>query len=203
MAVTKKIEIIEQETRCIWDSKGASEIPQDALLDQIRLGNHAAFKYIYKKHYNELCIFASGFTKNDQIAEDLVQNVMIKIWEKKKTISISVSLKRYLYKAVYNQFINYYKKQKKEISMQQELRANVLINLADEDETTIQNKITLINLEIEKLPKRCKEVFIMSKRQGLKYREIAQELNISIGTVEAHITKALKAIRYKLYPDHI
>lgn len=198
MPKTKVIQKIEKVTDSMWDCSGGAPISQNILLKEINNGNKKAFKYLYTRYYNELCIFANGFTKDSYLAEDIVQNVMVSLWEKKKTLTINISVKSYLYKCVYNQFINYCRKIKKEISLKQEIKATTLINFAEDDESITNKKIKLINTEIENLPKRCKEVFIMSKRQGMKYKEISEELSISIKTVEAHISKALKQINLKI-----
>jgi len=198
MMNNKGIQSADLESNYNWDSNDGSPISQSVLLKEINNGSKNAFKYLYTAYYNELCIFANSYTKDADTAEDLVQNVMVSLWEKKKNISITTSIKSYLYRCVYNQFINHYRKVKKEFSLQEELRANILIDFADEDESLTNKKIDLINTEIEKLPTKCKEVFIMSKRQGMKYKEIAEELNISIKTVEAHICKALKKITLKI-----
>lgn len=194
----KGIQSADLESNYNWDSNDGSPISQSVLLKEINNGSKNAFKYLYTAYYNELCIFANSYTKDADTAEDLVQNVMVSLWEKKKNISITTSIKSYLYRCVYNQFINHYRKVKKEFSLQEELRANILIDFADEDESLTNKKIDLINTEIEKLPTKCKEVFIMSKRQGMKYKEIAEELNITLKTVEAHMCKALKKIILQL-----
>lgn len=104
-------------------------------------------------------------------------------------------LKSYLYKATYNRFINYYRSQKKELKLSEELKHEALEYFAVTDDDEIVKKINLVKEGIDRLPKRCKEIFIMNKVQGMKYREIAEELNISIKTVEAQISTGLRLIK--------
>ena len=161
------------------------------LIEALNEGNKLAFKYLYANYYNELCVYANNLSRDNALAEDIVQNVMIKIWNKKPNLNIKVSIKSYLYKAVYNHFVNIYRQKQKEQSYADQMKAKALTYFAEEDSDIIAKKIKLVQIEIDKLPPKCKEVFLLNKLNGLKYSEVAEELGISVKTVEAHIHKAL------------
>lgn len=175
-------------------SKRASKQREESLLRDISLGRIKAFEFLYSEYYNELCVFAQSLVRASDEAEDIVQNVMISLWEKRATLTISKSLKSYLYRAVYNGFVNLYRKKRKEITALHEVRYQAMMVFSELDNSVIEKKMVFLNAEIDKLPKKCREIFVMSKKQGLKYREIAEELQISIKTVEAQMSRALKKI---------
>ncbi|MCF6223332.1 MAG: RNA polymerase sigma-70 factor [Flavobacteriaceae bacterium] len=168
------------------------------LIDSLNEGNKSAFKYLYSKFYNELCAYAKSLSGNAELAEDIVQNVMINIWDRRPNLNIKSSIKSYLYKAVYNHFINTYKQNKKELNFIEKMKADALNYFAEEDDEIIDKKVKMVKLEIENLPKKCREAFLLNKVNGLKYKEVAEELNISVKTVEAHIHNALVKIKKSL-----
>ncbi|WP_232517428.1 RNA polymerase sigma factor [Aquimarina sp. AD10] len=134
-------------------------------------------------------------SRNKQQAEDIVQNVMLNVWKNKEKLNINTSVKNYLYKSCYNELIDSYKKNKKELSYIERIKKETLDFFVEEDSNYIKNRIRLVNIEIEKLPPKCKEIFILNKIQGFKYREIAEQLDISIKTVETHMSKAMSRIK--------
>ncbi|WP_255421924.1 RNA polymerase sigma factor [Aquimarina aggregata] len=150
---------------------------------------------MYEMHYNELCAYIFSLSRNKQQAEDIVQNVMLNVWKNKEKLNINTSVKNYLYKSCYNELIDSYKKNKKELSYIERIKKETLDFFVEEDSNYIKNRIRLVNIEIEKLPPKCKEIFILNKIQGFKYREIAEQLDISIKTVETHMSKAMSRIK--------
>ena len=164
-----------------------------SLLEGIKEGSQSSYKSLYEKYFKPLCHFVQAYTNNQSKAEDIVQQVMLKIWENRDKITISTSFKSYLYRSCYNEFINAYKRGKKTSSLD-----DIVIEAyeeLDEDEQEFEQKISLVRLEIEKLPKKCKEVFVLCKLKGYKYREAAEELQISEKTVEAQISNAMKKLK--------
>jgi RNA polymerase sigma-70 factor (ECF subfamily) len=128
-----------------------------------------------------------------------VQNVFFNLWKNRNKIEITNSISSYLYKSCYNEFINHYKKQQKKVDYLTEFRISAMdFFIEDSIETTNEDKIISIRKAIEKLPSKCKEVFIMIKIEGLKYKEVADNLKISIKTVEAHMTLALRKIKEEI-----
>ncbi|PKV50469.1 RNA polymerase sigma-70 factor (ECF subfamily) [Aquimarina sp. MAR_2010_214] len=151
-------------------------------------------------HYNELCSYIYSLSRNKQQAEDVVQNVMLKIWKNKKKLNITTSIKNYLYKACYYELIDTYKKNKKELNYKEQIKKDALHVFVEEDNDIIKNKINRVQAEIEKLPPKCKEVFVLNKIQGFKYKEVAEQLDISVKTVEAQMSKAMSRIKKALEP---
>ena len=129
------------------------------------------------------------------MAKDIVQEVFIKTYEFRKKLDSNYSIDGFLYRSVYNQFINSYHKNKSLLKIHDEYvkYLNQIIN--ESSESDFDRLIKLIDKSINKLPKKCKEIFKLSKTEGLTNYEIASTLNISVKTVEAQITIAFKKIK--------
>lgn len=149
-------------------------------------------------HYNELCAYVFTLSKDRQQAEDVVQNVMLKIWKNKEKLNITTSVKSYLYKSCYYELIDTFKKNKKELNYIQQVQKETLDVFIEEDEDFVTTQINRVQVEIDKLPPKCKEIFLLNKIQGFKYREVAEQLDISIKTVEAQMSKAMSRIKEAL-----
>lgn len=130
--------------------------------------------------------------KENEEAKDIVQTAFIKLWEKKDQVSIGQSGQYYLYKSVYHLCLNSLRNKKVKEKRTEKLSAAVpsTNNVTDEKETSAR-----VLTAIETLPPKCKEVFLKSRHEGKRYGEIANELNISVKTVEAQMGKALKILR--------
>lgn len=168
---------------------------EDIIIEKLRQGDRDTYRFLFSTYFKILCLYTTSLTKNRFEAEDIVQNVFLTIWRKHDEIIIKTSIKSYLYKAAYNMFINEYKKKRREETFLDQIHQEVLESSMVEEEGNIARKIGWINREIEDLPKKSKEIFIMNKKRGLSYKEIALTLNISENTVESHICRALKRIR--------
>lgn len=160
-------------------------------------GDEDAYDLLMDRYYVLLCNYAFTFTKNHDSAEDIVQNIMVDLWVKRKKIRPDLSLKNYLYKSVYNGFISQYRKQKAVIYLEKK-HFDAVDAIMEFDQEEIQRLIRRVNKEIERLPKKCKEIFLLNKKDGLTHTEISEYLDISVKTVEGHITKAFKILRDKL-----
>ena len=163
------------------------------LLKKLKEGSKEAFRELYTEFYTKLCLYITFFTRNENKSEDIVQEVMTKIWEKRAEIQITGKLKNYLYRASYNEFLNIEKRRKK-FSFLEELAIEAYEELEEEDHL-YPIKLQIIRDEVQKLPPKCREVFIKVKMEGKKYIEVAEELKISPKTVEIHMGNALKRIR--------
>jgi len=134
--------------------------------------------------------------KDEAVSEDIVQEVILKYLKKENSISIKVKLSTYLHRAVTNQAIDYLRKEKRVVKLPIEDQ-----QLAEEETVKTEEQEYLerrVKLALAELPEKCKEVFIMAKIQDMKYKEIAEELGISIKTVENQMGKAFKMLREKL-----
>ncbi|MFV0378160.1 MAG: RNA polymerase sigma-70 factor [Mangrovibacterium sp.] len=174
------------------------------LFRQFKQGDPKALEELFYRTFPRLFDFANRITKDRQVAEDIVQDVFIKIWEKKERIE-SINIEGYLFRLVRNQCLDYIKFIKvisgREIefnSMQKIEELYRIDFIRDQPYLLIQEELKLeIERTIDSLPPRCREVFILSKIEGLKNREIAEQLQISIKNVERHLVRATQAFRQK------
>jgi len=169
----------------------------------LKKGEESSYKQLYNLYYSELCSYAVGLCGRDDLAQDIVQQTIIKFWRNRHKVNIKYSLKRYLFKAVYHQFIDANRKLSKELDFLNELKHKSILEVVDIPKEDIEEKYELIELAINKLPVKCKNVFLLGKKEGFKYREIAVKLNISIKTVEAHMAKALRKIQENIKKNNL
>lgn len=155
------------------------------------------FEIIFKEYYERLCRYAEMILKDADSAEEVVQNTFVRLWEKKDKFKAEISLKSYLYKAVYNSALNEVK-HKQVRNKYMEIKANETPAYDQVNEHGSGELEKQISKALEKLPEQCRVVFKMSRFQELKYKEIAEILNISVKTVENQMGKALKIMRVQL-----
>lgn len=167
------------------------------LAQQLRSGNTKAYDFLMDTYYKSLCIYAYSLTKDYDNAEDIVQNVFVEIWINRKNIKPELSIKSYLYRSVYNKFIDFCRKNKPVIFLEKKV-LEAIDSIVENEEQDLGESIKLIYSEIEKLPSKCKEIFLLNKREGLTHVEISEHLDISLKTVEGHITRAFKILKQKL-----
>jgi RNA polymerase sigma-70 factor (ECF subfamily) len=157
------------------------------------------FEQLFKEHFKSLYSYAYTILKNEAVAEEIVQNVFYKIWAKGRQATIQTSIKAYLYKAVYHDSLNYLK----HLKVRAHYKSQVMHQEKDQA-APASNRVLLKELEgklrdaLNTLPQQCRTIFQMSRFDGLKYQEIADELGISVKTVENQMGKALKLLRVKL-----
>ena len=171
---------------------------ENNLIKELKKGTSSAYLFLVKTYHHKLCVYVYSLTNDTELSEDIVQNVFTKIWSKRKRLKDNFSIKNYLYKSVYNEFIDQYRKKKKVIALEKK-HIDALITIVEDDSKVI-NLVNLVKKEIENLPPKCKQTFLLSKQDGLTNIEIAEYLNISTKTVEAHITKAFSFLRKSLGP---
>jgi len=176
---------------------------QNALLKQISLGDEVAFRQIYHHFYKKLLQFAFALTRNKEAAEELVEDVFIKFWKNKQSAENIRNLKVYLYTATKNTCLNYLSS-KANSNLTKPFDA-INIELAGPphpDQILIYRETyTKIKSAIESLPPRCKMIFKLIREDGLKYKEVTEILNLSVHTVEAQMTIAMRRIAFMLKED--
>jgi len=161
--------------------------------------NEAVFEQLFKKHFRELHAYAFSLLKDWDVAEEIVQSLFLKLWEKNEWSHIQTSIKSYLYKSVYHDSLNYIRRQKVQLKYQTST-AYAMKN--DTDDAAGKLKMSELeqhlNQALGKLPEKCRAIFQLSRFQELKYQEIATQLDISIKTVETHMGKALRILRKEM-----
>lgn len=165
----------------------------------IQSGDEQAFERMFKGHYQSLCSFANSFLGDIDEAEEIVQQVFYSLWTKRNSIEVNSTLKSYLYKAVHNSSLNKIKQGKVRQLYADSYKANADVTTHSTTDIVQGKELeAIINDAIAELPEQCGIVFKMSRFGNLKYAEIANELGISVKTVENHMGKALKLMREKL-----
>lgn len=158
--------------------------------------DEAAYKEIFFTFYTSLVRFARTFVDDTQNAEEVVSDVMIKVWEKRKNLPAIANLRVYLYISVRNTALNYLSKQRKvEVLSLQNLNIDIPSTALNPEELMITAEMMRrIANAVNALPPRCKLVFKLVKEDGLPYKEVAEILNISIKTIDNQLAIALRKI---------
>jgi len=175
------------------------ELPDEQMALLLTKRDEAAFEQVFKMHYKNLHAYACAMLKDEDEAEEVVQQVFFKLWERSHHLSFSGSVAAYLYRAVHNESLNWLKHQKIKAGHQ----LHIAYSMKNKSET-IAGKMQQKELEnkfrqaLNELPEQCRTVFQLSRFEDMKYREIADKLEISVKTVENHMGKALKLLRTKL-----
>lgn len=173
------------------------ELQDHSITALLAARDEAAFEQVFKTYYKNLHAYACSFLNDPDEAEERVQQVFFKIWERAEHLQFQGSIAAYLYRAVHNECLNYQKHEKIKAGHQ----LYVVHRMKNE---TINQEPLSKELEqqfreaLNELPEQCRTVFQLSRFEDLKYREIADKLDISVKTVENHMGKALKLLRLKL-----
>ncbi len=166
--------------------------------EEIRNDNEKAFEKLFCNYYGHLCLFASQLLQDDVSAEEIVQDFFVKLWEKRKLLTIETSVKSYLFQSVKNLCLNFIQHRRIKLNYAQSVLSNTVEIQSDENYFIEIDLAKKIEESILSLPEKRQEIFRMSREDGLKYREIAKKLNISIKTVETQMGLAIKTLRDKL-----
>ena len=164
------------------------------LVRNIAMGDHASYKQIFLKYFPKVKYFIAHFVKSETIAEDLTQEIFVKLWENRLKLVSVQSFNSYIYRMAKNATLNYIEHkdvEKKYIEQQYENELGQSI----EDEIYARELELLVQLTVNHMSSQRKRVYQMSRDEGLKNEEIAEQLNISKKTVENHLNIALKEIR--------
>lgn len=168
------------------------------LIESLINGEEKAYKFLLNKFHRKLHAYALTLVNDHSMAQDIVQNVFLKTWQNRNKLNPEFSIQSFLYKSVYNEFINSYQKNKAMMLLQQKYVESMQQIMENTDDSSMEQMIIVINREIENLPTKCQKVFILSKKEGLTNIEISEHLEVSIKTVEAQISKAYSILREKL-----
>ncbi|MEQ8336608.1 MAG: RNA polymerase sigma-70 factor [Cyclobacteriaceae bacterium] len=172
------------------------------LFNKVKNGDTVAFEEIFRRYYNDLARYCFTLVRDETIAEEITQEVYIYLWEKKDNIEISSSLKSYLFSAIRNKSINYIKYELPKQRILIDISDTVLVEgTVFHEKNDIKRLKKKIQVSINQLPEKCKQIFLLSRYGGMTYKEIAEDLDLSVKTVENQMSIALKKLRDLLESD--
>jgi RNA polymerase sigma-70 factor (ECF subfamily) len=173
----------------------------DTLFRRVESDDYGAFEAIFNGTYHSLCAFANRIIRNHELAEELVDDVFCTLWRNRKKIRINDSFRSYLLASVRNRSFDYLRKARNTRNSALDTVMEVAHGQSIPLEEMIYNELNQrIEAAIQDLPKQCRTIFLMSRTEALKYKEIATILGISTKTVDTQMGRALKYLRKKIFP---
>jgi RNA polymerase sigma-70 factor (ECF subfamily) len=177
--------------------------PEEDIFDALRNGDRNAFNSVFKQYYSGLCTFANDYIRSYDLAEEIVQEVFLNIWENRHKIHINISLKAYLYRSVHNHCLNFLRNNmhwsRNTIQLEELKQPSDLLFIeipGDTFDTFFTEKIEQdLEKAIEALPEQCKTIFCLSRYENIPYPEIAKQLGVSLSTVKTQMSRAMHKIR--------
>jgi RNA polymerase sigma-70 factor (ECF subfamily) len=174
-------------------------IRETEIIRRIRQGDIKEFETLFRSSYASLVKYAGTLIKDQDTAEEIVQDLFFRLWQNKEKLNIESSLNGYLFRSVHNSCLHHIEHRKVVDRHAREMMLEPDLSTEDPAEmlqySELQAKIARI---LERLPERCGQIFCMNRFEGLKYSEIAEKLSVSVKTVEANMGKALKEFRKAL-----
>ncbi len=168
------------------------------LFDLLKQDEEYAFREIYERYFDVLYVHACKKLENKEEARDVIQEVFVTIWDKRKSLSLTGSLSAYLFTAVRNRIINIYLRKRIESVYVESLQKSIEEGLCQTDHPVRANQLnSMIEMEIAALPAKMQEIFKLSRNEYFTHREIASELNLSEQTVRKQINNALRILKSK------
>jgi len=158
-----------------------------------------SFESIFREYYQMLCSYAYRFVNDTDTAEEIVQELFYKLWEKRSELQVNSSIKSYLFSAVHNRCLKFIEHRNVEAKYRNYyLLHGSEIDYEQQNSSNVRELQGIIERTLDSLPERCSRIFRLNRFEGLKYNEIAVKLSISVKTVEANMGKALKLLRRNL-----
>lgn len=174
-------------------------ISDNEIIKKIRQGDIKQFELLFRSCYVSLVKYAKSFVKDHDTAEEIVQDLFVKIWSERDKIKIKTTLKGYLFRAVHNKCLHLLKHKKVVEKHEKEIIQDKKTYAGKTSELVQYNDLrTAVAGIMERLPERCGKIFCMNRFEGMTYTDIALRLGISVKTVEADMSKALKEFRKAL-----
>ncbi len=176
------------------------EITDAALMQCISTHNdYRAFEQLFHRHYGRLCRYVFSVTQSEDISEEIVSDIFLKIWQKRAILDIKSSVNAYLTTASRNLAIDYLRRVKRQRYQSCELVGDFKTDYASPSDRVIGHEThDIIEATIEAMSPQCKLIFKMSREDSMTYSEIAKTLNLSIKTIETHMGRSLKFLRESL-----
>jgi len=176
------------------------EVNDQQLFEKVKSGNKIAFESLFRKYYAPIAGFILKYVRDRDSAEEVAQDLFISFWENAPRLQITTSFKSYLYTSAKNYALNYIKKSATRDKYHQ-LAWDATESETEETDSTRSNSFNqLVNKALDTLPEKCREIFIMSKYEGLTYDEIAEYMGLSKKTVENQMGIGLRKIRDWIQP---
>ncbi|MEO7083350.1 MAG: RNA polymerase sigma-70 factor [Gemmatimonadaceae bacterium] len=180
------------------DHLSDASMEERALLDRLKTGDQAAFDSIFRVHYAHLVTFGQGVLRDRSAAEDIAQEVLLELWRRREGLVIHESLRAYLLRSVRNRSLNQIRHANVERRAEPQLMGEESISAAGASQIVAGELRSALTAAVAELSPACREVFELSRGQGLRYAEIASTLGISVKTVESQMGKALRHLRLRL-----
>jgi RNA polymerase sigma-70 factor (ECF subfamily) len=179
-------------------------LSDNKIWERIKKGNSKSFELLFSRYHSRLCLYSFRLVADEAAAEEIVNDVFLKIWNKRKEIQINVGIKPYLFRCVFNASNDYlnqnrFAKQRIHLEIDQQISDLVRLNedyIFDLLESEEVDKDVMNAIEL--LPKQCRIIFCLSRFEMLTYSEISEKLNISVNTVKTQISRALDSLRKQL-----
>ena len=184
------------------EGTAAADRAADAeLLRRLRLGDERALELVFRAHYPSMVTVVRRIVFAPDVAEELVQDVFFKLWTKRENLAEIDALKTYLYRAARNTALNHLRRLKLEQAHEEReaAKGEPATTESTDDSATAGELTDAVHAAINRLPTRCREIFLLSRDGGLTYAEIARSLEISVKTVETQMGRALKSLRTSLH----
>lgn len=178
-----------------------SSVNTKEFITRLNNGDVFAFEILFKLYRSKLLYIASQYISSEEDAEEIIQNIFIKVWSKK---NIQSNINGYLYKVTRNACLDYLRTKKQLLNIENnlnQLEASINHTAFSDDAASLiieKELYQAVLKSIDLLPPKCKDVFVKSRIEGLNHKEISKKLDISTKTIETHITKAIKHLRVSL-----
>ncbi|MDR6193316.1 RNA polymerase sigma-70 factor [Siphonobacter sp. SORGH_AS_0500] len=168
------------------------------LVTRVSNGDERAFRILFHRYRNKLFRFSLRYVKSTAAAEDILQDTFLKIWEQRQSLQPELNFEAYLFRISRNQIFNEFKKSAYHAAFEQFVSQNAAEHQQTESEVVSNDYQEILQSALERLPPQRRQIFQLSRMEGLSHEEIAQQLNISKNTIKVQINKALKSIRQSL-----
>ncbi len=190
--------MIKISSRNSLDSKRFMIFNDLQILEKLKEGDPLAYNQLFDKYYMPLCVYSLKYCDSFPLAEDIVQDLFVKIWDEKLYMKFDNPVSPYLFKSVRNNTLQVLKKESKYQFDDIEKMVNNLMEEEPLDFATLEEEKKKLFDQVEALPEKSKEVFKAIVLENMKYKEVAEHLDISVNTVKTHYARALKQLRFKL-----
>ncbi|HEX4374057.1 MAG TPA: RNA polymerase sigma-70 factor [Puia sp.] len=176
-----------------------NDLTEQQLVDDFRMGSEKAFAILFRQFYPALCFYAIGFTDDQAVAEDIVEEIFIMVWNKREKFNHFKVLRSFLYSSVRNACLNWIKQKARHAKHEKRIADFTDISESSHLEKLVRAEVFRdVNTAFEKLPPKCRKIISMIFFEGKKVREVAEELNLSIGTVKTQKARGLMLLRNRL-----